>query len=279
MATRAVLSISSRVVRGHVGNSAATFALQRLGLEVYEVPTLIWNHHPGHGRPRGIVVAPQDLEALLDRFCVRPWAAEIGTVMSGYLASEGQARIVAEAVGRLRRLVPDLRYVCDPVCGDQGGRYVAEAVVAAFRDQLVPLADVITPNRFELGMLVGEALVDNAGIVHAARRLGCPTTLVTSAFSDEESRIANLLVTREENSLITTERYVRAPHGTGDLMTALLAGRLQSGQQPQEAAALAAASVCDVIELTLRINRDELALIDGQDRLIAPHSQALVRRV
>ena len=44
-----ILSIQSHVVYGHVGNSAATFPLQRLGFEVWPIHTVQFAHHTGYG--------------------------------------------------------------------------------------------------------------------------------------------------------------------------------------------------------------------------------------
>ena len=267
----AILSISSRVVRGHVGNSAAAFALQRLGLEVFEVPTLVWNHHPGHGRPKGLVMAPGDLAGLLERFAEGPWGLEIGMVVTGYLANPAQVSVVAEAIARLKALDPSVFYVCDPVCGDEAGPYVPAEVIDALRAALVPLADAITPNRHELGMISTRPVSSNAMIEKAVRQLAPTIALVSSAHAVESNSIANLVVVRGEPSrLYQTPRLSAAPNGTGDLLTALFAGRLALGAHPLESAAKAIAAVHDVIETTANEGRDELAIVAAQASLLAP---------
>lgn len=265
-----VLSISSRVVRGHVGNSGAAFALQRLGHEVWEVPTVVLNHHPGHGKPQGVALSASDLAGLLACFAQAPWGADIGLVLSGYCASPEQVAAIAAHVMGMRAAGFTARYGCDPICGDVRGRYVPEAVLDALRNELVPLSDFLTPNRHELGLLTGMPVTGNAEIIAAARSLDRPLVLVTSAFALRPGRIANLLVEANRIRLVETPELPSAPNGTGDLMTALFAGRLLNGESELEATARAAASVHDVVAESLRRKRDELALVAAQDRLLRP---------
>jgi pyridoxine kinase len=267
----AILSISSQVVRGHVGNSVAAFALQRLGLEVYEVPTLVWNHHPGHGAPKGLVLAAETLEGLLDRFTTAPWNREIGMVVTGYLRDAGQVGVVARSIARLKALDPSLLYVCDPVCGDRAGPYVPTGVIGAIRDELVPLADAMTPNRHELGFISGRATDTNAMIREAAASLAPGVALVSSAHARTSEAAANLLAARGlPTQLIETPLLASAPNGTGDLLTAVFAGRLALGASPSEAAAVAVAAVHDVIRVTADIGHDELAIVEAQANLAVP---------
>ena len=53
-----ILSIQSSVAYGHVGNSAAVFPLQRMGLEVWPVNTVHFSNHTGYGQWRGTVPPP-----------------------------------------------------------------------------------------------------------------------------------------------------------------------------------------------------------------------------
>lgn len=277
MKRKAILSISSQVVRGHVGNSAAGFALRRLGLEVYEVPTLVWNHHPGHGAPKGLVVAPDQLAGLLERFERPPWGLEIAMIVTGYMRDADQARVAADAIARIKSLNPSVSYVCDPVCGDAGGSYVAAAVIEALREGLVPLADAITPNRHELALIAGRDVGSNAAILDAAASLGTATALVSSAHASRAGCIANLVVERTVGAqILETPLLAKAPNGTGDLLTALFAGWLALGRRTNEAAATAVAAVHDVILATAETGADELALIEAQALLVSPSTIPLV---
>ncbi|MGO4839556.1 pyridoxal kinase, partial [Rhizobiaceae sp. 2RAB30] len=126
-APRAVIVISSHVVRGSVGNRAAVFALETLGFPVWAVPTVILPWHPGHGRATRIVPDPEQFAALMTDLERAPWLGEVAAVLSGYLGDAGQAEAVASLVRAVKSRNPNALYVCDPVMGDLGGLYVPEA--------------------------------------------------------------------------------------------------------------------------------------------------------
>jgi pyridoxine kinase len=80
----AILSIQSRVVWGHVGNSVAEFVLQRLGFDVWPLDTVCLSHHPGHGRPRGRTRSATELDELLSGLIDIRVISGCDAVLSGY---------------------------------------------------------------------------------------------------------------------------------------------------------------------------------------------------
>ena len=67
MAPRQVLTISSLVAAGPVGNSAIVPALLAMGVTPVALPTVLLSNHPGHGRPEGLAVPAEKLAAMLER--------------------------------------------------------------------------------------------------------------------------------------------------------------------------------------------------------------------
>lgn len=63
------------------------------------------------------------------------------------------------------------RTVCDPVMGDDGRLYVPDGAAATYRDALVPLASVLTPNQFEAEQLTGMPLRSARDALAACRAL------------------------------------------------------------------------------------------------------------
>ena len=160
---QAVLSIQSQVAYGHVGNSAATLPLQRLGFEVIAINTVQLAHHPGHGSWCGHKVEPERIAQILEGVVRRGALGRCGAMISGYLGDAAVGAIVLDAVAALRAARPDALYLCDPVIGDDGpGVFVSAGIPELMRDVLVPAADIVTPNRFELAFL-GLAAGDHAG--------------------------------------------------------------------------------------------------------------------
>lgn len=257
----AVIVVSSHVVRGSVGNRAMVPALEALGLTVWAVPTVTLAWHPGHGPATRIVADGDAFAGLIGDLCRAPWLAEVAAVASGYLGNAAQAAEVARLVAAVRAARPDAVYLCDPVIGDEGGLYVPANTAIAIRDTLLPLANLATPNRFELEWLVDRALPDNAALEDAARSLAIANVVVTSAFAEEG--IGNLLVGTGEARLIGHERAKHPPHGTGDLLAATLLGRIVKGEPPHEALRGATASVLAAVTRAVAAGADELLPTTG----------------
>jgi pyridoxine kinase len=263
-----VLSIQSEVVRGHVGNSVARFALQRLGVDVWAVPSVLLSNHPGHGRFRGEATSAASMAALIDGLDAHGWLRQCGGVISGYLGAADQAHVVADAVRRVKAQSPGAMYLCDPVFGDDdGGAYARPGVAEAMARELVPLADIVTPNRFELSSLTSKKIAGAADAVAAARVLGKAETVVTSV-PFEGDRIGTVAVTPDGAWAAAAPRIERVPNGSGDLLAALyLAARLRGRD-----AAGALSAACSAVDGVLHASAgaDELRLVAAQAELDAP---------
>ena len=103
-----------------------------------------------------------------------PWLGEVAGVLSGYLGDAEQATAVASLVRAVQARNPDAIYVCDPVMGDMGGLYVPQQLAEALRDVLLPIADIATPNRYELEWIAGTKLEDMRTTMIAAMEAGPP---------------------------------------------------------------------------------------------------------
>lgn len=274
---KAVIVISSHVMRGSVGNRAAVFALETLGHPVWAVPTVILPWHPGHGPSTRIVPPPEQFQAALADLGSSPWLGEVGAVVSGYLGDAGQAAAIAALVASVRKANPDALYVCDPVIGDQGGLYVPRPTAEAIRDILFPLADFATPNRFELEWLTGRTLADNAAVIEAVRSAGPPRMVVTSAHPMLKNGTGNLLVTGTRAILAEHRALANPPNGLGDLTSALLAAHLVSGTGEEKALRMATASVFEMLARTVKIGADELQLQANASSLAHPMAQVEMR--
>jgi pyridoxine kinase len=264
-----ILSLSSQVARGHVGHSAAVFAWQRLGIEVVALPTILLSNRPDYPHRAGERVRPEFLGQMLAALDANGWMGEIDAVFTGYLPSAAHVALAAGLVDRLKGGNPDVLYCCDPILGDEpDGLYIAEDAATALRETLLPLADLVTPNRFELEWLTGEAIGSGADAVRAARRLARPMVLATSAPAEAGAELTNLLVEGGRAWGAMVRRRAIVPHGTGDLVAALFLGHLLRAHPAPEALALATAGIEAVIDASQ--GREELNLIASQDRWAAP---------
>ena len=279
------LAISSQVARGSVGLRAAGFAMERLGLPVWKVPTIWMPWHPGHAKTLGVPPrTPMDEVAFADgitALTTAPVAGEIAAVLTGYFASVGQVEATAAAIDRLRETNSDLLVVCDPVSADSHGAYVPQSVIDAVRADLLPRASLVTPNRFELALLAGDGSspTSNADLMALAADLRCRHTIVTSAFGLMREATGTLLVT-ETTALLAEHSIVPgAPHGTGDLLSALLTAHLVQGRPLAEAMERATASVFDMVVRSTKRGTGDLALAQEQASLVSPMAMVHCRQL
>lgn len=263
------LTITSHVAYGHVGVQAMRLALERLGVEVCHIPTVLFSNHPGHGGFRGRSLPADDLRDLVAGLDERGFLARCDALHVGYLGDAAQAGAAAEAWERLKRRRPDALFLCDPVLGDDGRIYVRPEVVAAARD-LSRSAHVLTPNRFELGLLAGAAVESREDALAACRSLlAGPTRLVVCTSAEENASISTLGATRTGAFVVETPRFADAPKGTGDLFAAALLARLLRGESEADAASAAASTVHAVVAASA--GADELALVAAQTMLAEPY--------
>ncbi len=181
------------------------------------------------------------------------------------------------AAARLRAARPGAIVACDPVMGDEAtGLYVPAAVAEAISRRVVPAADVVTPNGFELARLAGRRVGDVETALAAARAVleqGPRLVLVTSLEQrGAEPTVTMLAVTGAAAwSVVTPWLAIEpAPNGGGDAVAALFLAHLLKGAEPPEALAASAAAIHAVFAATQAAGRRELALIEAQAALAEP---------
>lgn len=274
-----IVAISSHVVRGAVGNRAVVFALETMGFPVWSLPTVILPWHPGHGPSTRITTPDGQFAAAIEDMTNSRWSGQIRAVVTGYFGSPAQVAPAARMIRRLKEKTPDLVYACDPVIGDSGGLYVPVAVAEAIRDELIPLADITTPNRYELGWLSGASLDSNAQIIEAALALGPGKVLVTSAVPMMAGGIGNLLLT-DRVALLAEHRMIGdAPNGLGDLTSALFLARLLKGETEERALQMTTAAVFEILARSVKRGADELMLSEDYSSFLNPMAMVQLRQL
>ncbi len=277
-----VLSVQSWVACGNVGNSAALFALQRLGCETWSLNTVAFSNHTGYGKWRGGAVPAAEIAALFEGIAELGLLPRCDAVLSGYLGGPETGPVLLDIVARVKQANPRAMFACDPVMGDFGaGWYVEPGVPEFYRDRALALADIATPNRFELEWLTGcpaASLAEAATAAEALRRRG-PSVVLATSLEPAADRIAAVAVSPEGAWAVETPRLPIEATGCGDAVAALfLASRLK-GKPVPEALALAIGAVYGVVEATLRSGGGELALIAAQDELVSPSRRLTPQRL
>ncbi|KZE37677.1 pyridoxal kinase PdxY [Microbacterium sp. T32] len=280
-----VLSIQSAVAYGHVGNSAAVFPLQRIGVEVLPVYTVNFSNHTGYGAWRGPLISPADVADVITGIEERGVLGEIDVVLSGYQGGEGIADVIIDAVARVKQANPDAVYACDPVMGNaKSGCFVAPAIPDLLRERVIPVADIITPNQFELGFLTGtepgsiESTLESADL---ARARGPRTVLVTSVERpDREPDTIEMMVVDDAGAwIVQTPLIPMKANGSGDVTAALFTAHYRRTGDAADALARTASSVFDLLSNTYEAGSRELLLIESQEAYAHPRLQFSVRQV
>ena len=280
-----ILSIQSHVAYGHAGNSAAVFPLQRLGRVVWPVMTVHFSNHTGYGAWRGPLVAADDVAEVIAGVEDRGAFETCEAVLSGYQGAEDVGAVVLDAVARVKALNPRAIYCCDPVMGDVGrGMFVRPGIPEFMRDRVVPAADVVTPNHFELDFLAGTTSTTLPGLLAAADRVratGPSVVLVTSALLDDTPHDAlDLVVVSADGAWRTrTPRLPLTPNGTGDLTAAVFLAHLLDGRALDDALARTTSAVFAVVEATAAAGDRELRIVQTQELLAEPRMEFEALRV
>ena len=280
-----ILSIQSSVVYGHVGNSAAVFPLQRLGVEVWPINTVHFSNHTGYGSWRGAVLPTPVVEDLVLGLTERGVLPLCDGLLSGYMGDAALGRIILDLVQRVRTVNPSAVYCLDPVMGDVGrGFYVRPGISELMRDEALPLATVITPNQFELEFLAGHPVVDLESTIAAIQQLrdrGPSVVLVTSlsrADSDPNT-IEVMAVDAESACLITTPRLPISVNGAGDATAAIFLAHWLMGNPLAVALEKTVNSIFAVLALTAEKNAREIQLVAAQDEIANPPARFKAQKI
>ncbi|KAL0117471.1 hypothetical protein PUN28_010354 [Cardiocondyla obscurior] len=221
--TPRILSIQSHVVSGYVGNKSATFPLQLLGFEVDVINSVQLSNHTGYKVFKGQVLNDKDLEDLVDGL-TQNGLDNYTHLLTGYIGSASFLKRVALVITALKAKNPNLIYVCDPVMGDNGKLYVPEALKDIYKNEIVPLADVITPNQFELELLTDEKVTNMSELQKSIKKLhqNGPKTVAISS-TEFSNTLITVVSTIKDNTLlkISIPKIPATFTGSGDLFAAL----------------------------------------------------------
>jgi len=244
-----VLSIQSHVVSGYVGNKAAVFPLQLLGYDVDIINSVQFSNHTGYSEGyKGDILNGDQLRSLvLDGMASNGLLQNIGYLLTGYIGSTSFLLAVLDVLTTLRQQTTStiqIQFVCDPVLGDNGKFYVPTELVDIYRNRVVPLANVVTPNQFEIEQLTQTTVttVDDAKrACQSLLSMGPTLIFITSAIlididdgeqkdhdtTKKNTTIAVIAAQRNNNNddefwRMDVPLYPGTFTGTGDLTASLL---------------------------------------------------------
>ncbi len=274
-----ILSIQSAVAYGHVGNSAAVFPLQRIGVEVLPVYTVNFSNHTGYGAWRGPLIPPADVAEVITGIEERGAFGSIDAVLSGYQGSAGIADVIIDTAKRVKAENPNAVYSCDPVMGNaKSGCFVAPEIPVLLREKVVPAADIITPNQFELGFLTDtepRTLEETLASADLARAMGPSVVLVTSVERPDAPADTIEMLAVDDNGawIVQTPRLPMKANGSGDVTAALFTAHYVETGSAETALARTVSSVYELLMLTFKSGERELQLVQAQEFYANPPLQ------
>jgi hydroxymethylpyrimidine/phosphomethylpyrimidine kinase len=198
----------------------------------------------------------RQLDVLLDD-------VDVAAIKIGMLGTAGAVRAVT---GVIRRYAPR-HVVLDPVLRASAGGVAGAALLdadglAALRDELLPLVDLVTPNAAEAGALLGAAVPrdvnDATRIAQGLLALGARAVLVTGGHLDDPAACTDVLADGGGVRLLRGPRVPGAgAHGTGCALSSAIAALLARGRTLPDACAEAQAFVAHGIRAAsaLRVGR------------------------
>jgi pyridoxine kinase len=271
-----ILSIQSHVAYGHVGNDAAVFTLQRMGVEVWPIHTVQFSNHTGYGDWKGRVFDAGMISEVVAGIAQRGVLGECDGVLSGYMGSVDIGAAILDAVAAVKRANPAAKYCCDPVIGDVGrGIFVHEDIPDFMKTRALHVADVITPNQFELDYLSARAsktLREAREAVKVLHDLGPRAILVTSLHTDKTPNDAIDLLASGTGGCFTlrTPKLPLAVNGAGDAIAALFFAHYLRDGNVGKALSQSASSIFGVLAKTAVMGAREIQLVSAQEEIVKP---------
>ena len=268
------LILSSFVAASRIGGAAQQYVLAAHKIDPVLAPTVMFGRTPARGG-KGEVTQPDVFRRMLSDIEADALFGTVNLIITGHFSDPEQVEIAAGVIARVRTTERLEAWgarplvLVDPVMGDEPkGLYVPVDVARAIRDKLVPLADWITPNLWELEYLTNSRLRTAAEARDAVRTLGRPA-LVTSAPA-REGEIGLLYVDKEEAVLFSHPMAANTPKGTGDLVTASFGAGLVEGRNPRDAAERTARAAAEIVLAAALWKSLELPIVAMADRLVTP---------
>jgi hydroxymethylpyrimidine/phosphomethylpyrimidine kinase len=243
------LTIGVSDCSGGAGVQADLKAFTVLGVYGMAVVTAVLARNSAGGRG----LHPLDESAMLAQVGAIAEDFPVGAVKTGYLST----RMIRAVAGAIQSHGLE-RYVCDPVINLEAGVQEDASAVHAYRQELLPLATVVTPNRREAALLSNmeeEEVAQLSGAKKAAEKIlksGCRAVAIKGLFMGD--RVVDLFYDGDEFIEFGAKRVkTKNTYGAGSLFSAILAAMLAQEMELRTAVDHARSFVSQAIEHHVKI--------------------------
>tara|TARA_Y100000590_G_scaffold28205_1_gene31668 strand:+ start:3175 stop:4014 length:840 start_codon:yes stop_codon:yes gene_type:complete len=275
----AILSIQSFVSKGYVGNRAAAFVLERLGIEVWSIPTVLFSNHSGYGKVSGNSVDSCDIQSLFEGIAAIAGLSEIEAVVTGYIYNQDQVKIISNIIKQINISNIKQLYLCDPVVANERGLFVDKNVAASVSEFLFPLANIITPNIYELEYFSGIKINSSQSLIEAAKfilKYG-PQALLVKSVKLKSGYLSNFLLEEGNVWSIEVPRFDGVMNGAGDVYAAILIAEIVKGKTLLDAFKKAVQASWEIIKNSK--SNLEINLISSQNTLESSKVNFSIRKI
>ena len=270
-----ILSLQSDVLHGTVGHKAALPIYHHAGLAVTSINTIQLAAHPGFGTTARAILSADQLSALLDDYLKLPDRPALHAIHIGYFGDASQIMPICDFITTLKQ---DKRFqkdkdcviLVDPVFGDAGRQYVSDKIVSTVIETLLPLADIITPNQFECGLITADnaiAFDDKVALQAAFAHLPARYKALTGIMSDDGQIVTDYLMAGDRVYHSAKPARTQGVSGGGDAFAALFLSAFLTGKTPEEA--LTHANHITGIMMAQSTSPLTLSIASGLDEIIA----------
>ena len=253
MNKKKIIIIHSKVSYGFVGLNTTALVLQLSGFEVITIPTVLYSNHLGLATIGGGAVPDDLFQDLLEGVLKLDLLNDVAAIVSGYIGTETQVEMTADFVQKIKKSHPSITYLCDPVMGDiDAGLYVNPNVSTRIEKLLLPLADISTPNQFEIQKILNTTTNSADEILDLIRSNALFSTqkiVITGAKfkTTLHGTLDNCIVENGEMTIIRNKEIPVQMAGTGELFAAHLLSFLLKGIHLNEAVLLSGDILSNVL--------------------------------
>jgi len=273
-----ILSIQSHVVFGYAGNKAAVFPMQKLGFDVSPIYTVQLSNHTRYDIFKGSFFEAGDIQNLINGLKENDFLNQHDAVLSGYIGNADVAMVIANTVKELKANNNNILYCCDPVFGDfydnqeTGSIFATKEHPAMFLEHLLPLADIVTPNLFELSVLT-DMNISNAGDLEIAckkliklnNKANQIVVVTSTSFAQDKTGIAVFHNGNFIHIESTKYKVQSKVSGSGDITAAMFLCHIMKGLDIHTVVTKVTKALDGIFKTTSELNTPELALIQSQE--------------